>query len=177
MTLTTFVSLSAIISNLAVFISLILVMRQIRQNGRHQQATMRHGRVQQLQMIYQQAAQDDFIDVVLGGLAGDVRMSGPDCNRFVWFANTIFNMFENLFDQHRDGIVDKRAFASSNAAMRSQLAMPGVRAAWMVSRGRYQKDFTDYVDALMADTPIDGVADASAAWRAFVPKAAPAAGG
>ena len=175
MTLPTIVSLTSCLSNLAVLASLIFLMKQMRQSTRHQQATMRHGRVQQLQALYEQASHADFIDVLMGGLAGDVRMDRRDCNRFVYFAAALFNMFENLFDQHRDGIVDKATFASAISAMRSQLAMPGVRAAWMVIRGRYQKGFVDYVDRLMADTPIDGVPDMSSAWRGFVAANTPAA--
>ena len=168
MTSLTVVGLTTCLSNLAVLASVIFLVRQMRQSTRHQQATMRHGRVQQLQMIYLQAAQGDFADVLTRGFAGDATLDGRDCNRFVWFAATIFNMFEDMFDQHRDGIIDKETFASAISSMRSHLAMPGARGAWMVIRGRYAGKYVDYVDRLMAGTPIDGVPDVSTSWRGFV---------
>jgi hypothetical protein len=170
MTLPTIVELTSCISNLAVVASLIFLIRQVRQGSRNQRATMRHGRVQQLQMIYQQAAHGDFVDILTRGLAGDVTLASPDCNRFVWFMAAVFNMYDNMFDQHRDGIIDKPTFLSATRALKSQLAMPGARAAWMVIRTRYQGSYVDHVDRLMTATPIDGVADLSAAWRGFVPQ-------
>jgi hypothetical protein len=174
MTLTTIVALTGVLSNLAVLGSLIFLMRQMRQNARHQQATMRHGRVQQLQLIYQQASEADFTDTFIRGQAGDTSLDARDCNRFVWFAATMFNMFQNMFDQHRDGIIDKTTFATAQTSMRYQLAMPGTRAAWTVLRDHYEIGFVAYLDALMADTPMDGVPDVSAAWRSAVPQSAPA---
>jgi hypothetical protein len=159
------VGITTCLSNLAVLASVIFLVRQMRQSTRHQQATMRHGRVQQLQMIYLQASQSDFVDVLTRGLAGDATMEARDCNRFVWFASTMFNMFENMFDQHRDGIVTAETFASAIASMRSQLAMPGARAAWKLMRGRYAGRYVDYVDRLMTTTPMDGVADLAVSWR------------
>lgn len=170
MSLTTIVALTGCLSNLAVLGSLIFLMRQMRQNARHQQATVRHGRVQQLQLIYQQATESDFADTFIRGQAGDVSMEARDCNRFVWFAAAMFNMFQNMFDQHRDRIIDETTFSTARSSMQYQLAMPGTRAAWMVLRGHYEKGFADYVDALMAATPMDGAPDVSAAWRSFVPK-------
>lgn len=168
MTLATFEVLTSSLSDLAVLVSLAFVLRQIRLSTRHQQATIRHGRVQQLQMIYQQAGQADFTDTLTRGFAGDASLNRREGNRFIWFAATMFNMFEDMFDQHRDGIVDKQTFASAVASMRSQLAMPGARAAWMVIRGRYSKDFVDCVDRLIAGADPAGVADLSRSWREFL---------
>ena len=152
------------ISQIAVFASIIFVIRQIRQSARHQQATMRHARVQQLQMIYLQASQGDFVEVVTRGLAGDVNMDHNDRTRFIWFSSTMFNMFEDMFDQHRDGIVSARTYASAVASMRSQLAMPGARATWRVIRARYSRDFVDCVDRLLSMTPVESAADPAVAW-------------
>lgn len=175
MTLATIANLASCLSSLAVVISLLFVIRQMHLSIRHQQATARHGRVQQLQMLYLEASRGDFVDTLIRGLAGDAAMDGKDCNRFLWFAAAVFNMFEEMFDQHRDRIIGDSTFASSISAMRSQLAMPGMRGAWMVIRGRYKKDYIDYVDRLMANTPIDGIPDVSSAWRGFVSTAASAA--
>ncbi len=168
MTLATIVGIASCLSSLTIVISLIFVIRQMNLSIRHQRAASRHGRVQQLQMLYLQASQGDFVDILNRGLAGDVSMEAKDCNRFVWFAAAIFNMFEEMFHQHRDKIIDDATFASSISAMRSQLAMPGMRAAWMVIRARYEKNYTDYLDRLLADTPIDATPDISSAWRGFV---------
>ena len=108
------------------------------------------------------------MDVVVRGLAGDATMDEKDSNRFVWFSVTIFNMFEEMFEQHRDRIINKATFASSIAALRSQLAMPGMRCAWSVIRRQYQNHYVDYVDGLMADTPIDGTTDLGSVGRKFV---------
>jgi len=168
MTSLNIVGVTTCLSNLAVLVSVIFLVRQLRQGTRHQQATMRHGRVQQLQMIYLQASQSDFVDILTRGLSGDATMEPRDCNRFVWFATTTFNMFEDMFDQHRDGIVSRDTFTSAIASMRSQLAMPGPRAAWKVIRGRYAQRYVDYVDGMMATTPVDGAPDVGMCWQTLV---------
>jgi hypothetical protein len=176
MNLATIVGIASCLSSLTIVISLIFVIRQMNLSIRHQRAAARHGRVQQLQTLYLQASQGDFVDILNRGLAGDVSMATNDCNRFVWFASAIFNMFEEMFHQHRDKIIDDATFASSISAMRSQLGMPGMRAAWMVIRRRYEKNYTDYVDRLIADTPIDAQSDVSSAWRGFASTAVSALG-
>ncbi|HEV2530323.1 hypothetical protein [Phenylobacterium sp.] len=175
MTFSAFAAITACFSQFAVLVSVVFVMRQMRLSSRHQQATIRHGRVQQLQMIYQQASQAGSSDIFTRGLAGDATLDGSECNRFVWLASAMFNMFENMFDQHREGIVDKQTFASAVASMRFQLAMPGARAAWMVIRGRYTKEYVNYVDRLVAGTVTDGVADISASWRGYLATVGPQA--
>jgi hypothetical protein len=168
MTLTTLATWAGCFSSLAIVTSLMFAIHQMHLSIRHQQAAARHGRVQQLQSLYLQATQGDFIDVLVRGLAGDAAMSGKDRNRFVWFSVTIFNMFEDMFEQHREKIISDATFASSISALRSQLAMPGIRAAWLVIRRQYEKHYVDYVDHLMADTPIDGKPDAGSVWREFL---------
>lgn len=168
MTLDTLANLASCLSSLAVVVSLAFVLRQMHLSIRNQQATTRHGRVQQLQTLYLEASRADFVDILIRGQAGDVTMDAKDCNRFVWFAATVFNMFEGMLDQHRDHVISDATFASSVAGMRSQLAMPGMRAAWMTIRGRYKKEYVDYVDKMMTDTPIEGTPDAAPAWRAFL---------
>jgi hypothetical protein len=168
MTLSTAAALAGCFSSLAVVTSLMFAIHQMHRGIRHQQAAARHGRVQQLQSLYVQASQGDFIDVVVRGLAGDASMHGKEANRFVWFSVTIFNMFEDMFEQHRDRIINKATFASSVSALRTQLAMPGMRAAWLVIRGQYEKHYVEYVDRLMADTPTEGTADLGSVWRKVV---------
>jgi hypothetical protein len=167
MTLPTIVGIASCLSSLAVVTSLIFVIRQLDLSIRHQRATARHGRVQQLQMLYLQASQGDFIEILIRGLDGDTALAAKDCNRFVWFVAAAFNMFEEMFHQLRDEIIDDATFASSISSMRPQLGTPGMRAAWMVIRGRYEKNFAEYVDRLIADTPVDLASDVSSIWRGF----------
>ena len=174
MSLSTIATLAGCFASLAIVMSLMFAIHQMHLGIRHQRAAARHGRVQQLQSLYVQASQVDFIDVLVRGLTGDATMDGKDANRFVWFSVTIFNMFEDMFEQRRDRIINDATFAASISALRFQLAMPGVRAAWSVVRRQYEKHYVDYVDRLMADTPIDGTPDVGAVWRKSVSAAAAA---
>ncbi len=174
MTVSTIATLASCVSSLAIVTSLMFAIRQMHLGLRHQQAAARHGRVQQLQSLYLQASNGDFIEVLVRGLAGDAAMDAKDRNRFVWFSVTIFNTFEDMFEQHRDKIISDATFAASISALRSQLAMPGIRAAWLVIRRQYEKHYVDYVDRLMAETPIDGKPDVGSVWRELVSASATA---
>jgi len=167
MTIQTFASLMSCLGSAAIVTSLIFVIRNMRLNMLHQQSAARYGRVQQMQTLYLQASQGDLSNIVMRGMAGDA-LDSRDCTRFIWFANSIFNMFENMYNQHRDRIIGNAAFAASISAMRARLALPGIRAAWMVVRGQYQAAFADYVDGLMADTPAGGTADNSEVWQSHL---------
>lgn len=52
--------------------------------------------------------------------------------------------------------------------------MPGMRAAWSVIRGQYKPHYADYVDGLIAETPIEGTADLGSVWRKLVSASAAA---
>lgn len=86
MTLSTAATLAGCFSSLAIVTSLMFAIHQMHLGIRHEQAAARHGRVQQLQALYVQVSQGDFIDVVVRGLAGDTTMDGKNANRFVWFS-------------------------------------------------------------------------------------------
>lgn len=167
MTLATLVNIGSLISSIAVLISLVYLSRQLRQGALNQRSKMDRGRSQQVGEWLQYVAQPDTAALILRGHAGDPTLTALECHRYLWSMYPLILHFEDSFFQHRDGMVSEPQYASIVGHLRSRCPSPGFRAIWLHVRPRFPREFVDFVDALMRETPVeaDEGADWTAQWR------------
>jgi hypothetical protein len=77
----------------------------------------------------------------------------------------LFLSGEDSFLQYNAGQLDRRAFDSYVAGVRFYMASAGVRAAWKLSAGQFGHEFRDFVNSMLAQTPIAQGADAYSEWQ------------
>jgi hypothetical protein len=78
--------------------------------------------------------------------------------------------------QHKAGLLSESAFASYVAGVRYYMSLPGLRAAWQVSSGQFGREFVEFVDAELAQTPLAPATDSLEEWKSRVLAASAAAG-
>jgi hypothetical protein len=168
MSLVDLASLGTFISSIAVLVSLIFVMMQIRQSTRNQRATLHHERMAAVQELTILGAQADLAGISIKGSAGDDGMTDVEIRQFNVIALCTLRIMEELFYQHRDGMIDTTRWATSKRRLRSFLTAPGMRASWRSFAEAFEPDFRAFVDGLMAEVGVAPDANANiTAWKIF----------
>jgi hypothetical protein len=162
MSLSDLASLGSFISGVAVLVSLIFLYFQLRQvNVQVQQAEKNQ------QAAIQQAANHQRIDLFRDrathpSLAEAVSLAqySPDqlnFSQWLQFMNhtgAISSLYEDTFYQHKHGLLSDDAFESRLGTLRATVTSPAFRAVWNVSRRLYGHDYVEFIDKLVATTPV-----------------------
>jgi hypothetical protein len=168
MTLSDLAALGSFISGLAVLITLVLLLVQLRQTNRNQRALMQQGRAGQQVDLLLRCADENLSVARLKATAGDLTMTDQeiDVAVYVWLA--IWRSLEDGFLQYKSGTLGLQSFQSDTAILRFLLTYPSLRATWRLIRERYAPQFRAYVDGLMSETSVAQPPREADLWRALV---------
>jgi hypothetical protein len=87
---------------------------------------------------------------------------------FVLF-RAILIQIENLHYQFQQGLIDKEVYARFQLSWQEALfAFPGTRAMWQLCRHYYSSDFAEYLDEVVASTPIHQQQTTYKKWKELV---------
>lgn len=170
MSLIDLASIGSFISGIAVLISLIVLMLQMRQSSHNQRATIHFQRL----AIVQDALLSSFVDpaansIFMRGSAGDTTLNSEEITKYLTVTRNTFRLFEEFFYQHRDGMLDQSRWANSVRRFRGFAASPGFRAAWQFEQKSCEPDFVAWVDGVMASVPIETKpADIVSVWHDLI---------
>jgi hypothetical protein len=177
MSLSDLASLGSFVSGLAILISLIFLFFQLRQIGeqirqaeRNQQASIRTTRawrtMDSLIGMFEPSAAEAFM---MGGV-GDEEMSPTQHAQYALMCQSRLINLEDAFYQHKDGLLAETAFSSLIATLRAAFSQPGLRAGWQILRAQFAGEFVQFIDHLIAETPVAtpsrSMSDLSAQWKA-----------
>lgn len=168
MSLTDLASLGSFVSAVAVLISLIYLSLQVKQAERNQQSSIRATRVTRIVDILMSLADPSVADAVTKASEGARDVSDQQIRQFAFYCGARFYNAEDSFNQFQEGLLNQRTFDSLVAGLKNSLGQPGMRAFYRRNRGALGKDFADFVDKLLAETPIVPDLDSAAQWRADV---------
>lgn len=177
MSLSDLASLGSFVSALAVLISLVFLYFQLRQLGEQVRQTERNQRATILQVRANRTAERTLR--VTDPAVADAYMNATRCTedltatqlqQFTGFARAVFADAEDVFNQHRDGLVGDHDFEAFLAYFRQSLASQGHRTIWrLLLREASGPAFAAFVDSVISETRIHPAAsstDMLAAWRA-----------
>ena len=165
MSLTDLASLGSFVSAVAVLISLIYLSLQVKQAERNQQASIRATRVTRIVDIYMRLAEPSLSDAVVKASWGAEDVSDVQVRQFAFYCGARFYNAEDSFNQFQEGLLGQVIFDSLVIGLKVSLGQPGMRAYYKRNRVSFGKDFVDFVDKLLADTPLTRAPDAVAQWR------------
>ncbi len=166
MALSDLASIGTLISGVAVVISLVYLSFQIRQNTRHQRASMQQGRAARTVDILLRTAEPDMARAILHGRMAEPAMEPAELEQFLRATTAMFISFEDGYVLRRSGMLDAATIAGDDAALKNHiLPWPGYRIAWEMLKAGMQPDFRTYVDALARQTPLASATDRLATWK------------
>jgi hypothetical protein len=156
MTLSDVASIATAISGLAVLGSLVYLSLQMRQNSKHTMALIHQGRALQTQNIWlQTAAECGLSEVFERGVDGDQTMDRSQYTRFYLWMGAVCFTWEDFFYQHRDELIDSDRHVGTLTQLKQNFQRPGFRAAWLMLRANYGKEFQGFMDDLMSKTALE----------------------
>jgi len=168
MTLSDLASIGSLVSGIAVLISLIYLSVQVKQAERNQQASIRQARVDGLMNLVLVSVEPSLAVATARARNGDDDISDTEYLQYQSYSFATFVGGENNFYQHQQGMLDHSAFRSFVGNLRVSFSAPGFRVMWRAARGRFQSDFVEFMDKIMAEVPVSVPADALAKFKADV---------
>lgn len=166
MTWTQISSIISALSGVAVLISVVFLILQLKVAVKNQQAMIRTFRTGRLVELNMAAANPSFADAWFKGMAGAEDLSNTQFAQFLHGCRATFANSEDAFYQYREGLLNKAAFASFSATVKFSFVSLGYRVAWRNSRDLYGKEFIDFMDRALNEVAIKPPSDRLAQWKA-----------
>lgn len=135
-------------ANLAVIASLIFVVLQVRMGLRmmRDQAVRNHNEKSQ-SVSRAMFENPDLADLwARSSTEGMGKLTDGERVRFVNFYTYVLRVWEELFIQHRDGIMDMAVWKANMRILRDTRVMPGAQEVWAVRRHLFTPDFQAFYD-------------------------------
>ena len=175
MSLSELAEIGSFISGVAVLTSLIFlyfqlrqIKHQVKQAEKNQQSAIRQGRATRTVGIVLTGAEPSLADAFEKGNSGMEDISLTQLGQFGAVCIAIFINSEDTFYQHKDGLLAEAGFAGFVAGMKGSFRNPGYRAQWKSARRNYGIEFVEFMDKLVAETPVIPPTDVLARWRADI---------
>jgi hypothetical protein len=81
------------------------------------------------------------------------------------------NHFEDSFYQHQEGLLNDTAFATVLGGIRASVSSPGYRAGWKLLFPLREGAFPEFMERVIAETPLAPLGDRLEQWRKAVNEA------
>lgn len=167
MTLSDLASLGSFVSGVAVLVTLLFLLLQMRQSNRNQKSLMQQGRSARLVSMNLAIAHPDIARIYHLGLSGDEALNQVEFSSYFQLIAALFLNFEDSFRQHRAGTLDNESFETDRGALRGISAMmPGFRAAWEMQKENFSTDFRAHMDEAIQSVKLVGDSDLLDLWKA-----------
>ena len=149
MSLSDLASIGSLISGVAVAITLIFLVMQMRQNTLAVKATA----TQSFSALYQQISNivvvnGDMARIWRQGLDDIHQLSDDERVRFISYLSTIFRFMESARLQWRHGQLDNQHWYELETEIKDFSMQPGVKAYWALRRHWHADDFGRWFESL-----------------------------
>jgi len=175
MNITDLAHIADIVAAIGVIGSMIFVGVQVRQSTRsirsatlQQQANEWRGYSDLWYKFYVAVSDPKVATIFAKGSAGrDLEID--EFARFFLLFRVVLIGIENLHYEFQQGLVDKEVYARFQVSFQEALfAFPGTRAMWQLARHYYGSDFAEYLDEIVASTPIHQQQTSYKKWKELV---------
>lgn len=137
------------VSGIAVVVTLIVLLFQIRQTNKHQKAIVQQNRVTRSADFILRGSAPGLVEAWIMGAKGSTEIGIERHWQFITLMRTFFLGLEDTYFQYKIGLVGKGTLEGVANLMHRHFAEPGVRAAWRQLRDTYDPDFAKYCDSLV----------------------------
>ena len=142
------------VGGIAVIVTLIYLAVQVRHNTRSTRLASMQSTMLAAQNVGILPAQDrDLARVVRVGLTTPDALDDDEFQQFRYFLMSMLRVHEDMFVQHRAGVVDDETWMARSSSLRTIFSMPGGRKVWDASTA-YRKDFRAWMESELGhDSP------------------------
>jgi hypothetical protein len=175
MSLSQLAEIGSFVSGVAILASLIFlyfqlrqINHQVRQAEKNQKSAIRQGRASRTVRIILAGTDPSLADAFTKGTFGAEDISSTQLTQFSAALRAVFVNSEDTYYQHKEGLLDEAGFAGFVTGMKGSFRYPGFRAQWKSARRNYGIDFVEFMDKLLAESPVIPTTDVLVRWRADI---------
>ena len=155
-TLDSLANLGEIIGAIAVVVSLIYLAVQVRQNTKAQQTENFSRALDRVASIQATLSQDPETSMIFSKGVTDPRsLTSRERMQFTWTMYELFGAFEFMYFASQSKAMPEEIWERWSLAVAWWLSYAGVRAWWTARPIPFSETFTDYVESMLEDNPID----------------------
>ncbi len=139
--------LGEFVGALAVVSSLVYVAREIRENSRATRlAAMQSSMLAATNVMALQAQDRDLARVIRVGMADPDELTEDEFQQFRIWLFLVLRVHEDMFVQHKAGVIDDDTWLARAVTLRTIFATPGGRRIWAETTA-YRADFRAWMDS------------------------------
>jgi len=140
-------NLGDFLGGVAVIATLVYLARQIRENTRSTRLAAMQSTMLAAQDLLKLPVQDPDVGRVFRvGLMTPDELTEDEFHRFRYFLLALLRVHEDMFVQHKSGVIDDETWHARAANLGTLLAMPGGRRVWE-THNAYRPDFQAWLDS------------------------------
>jgi hypothetical protein len=151
MSLSDLASLGSFVSAVAVAVTLIFTLFQLRQNNLALRAATQQNRTARYTEQILRPTEPFLCEAVTKAAEGRVDLTSEQVMAFTRHSASVFWNSEDVFLQHQGGNLDQEAFESDTAILKGFLTNPAYRVGWRINRPFASGAFQDYIEALIRE--------------------------
>ncbi len=118
---------------------------------------LQHNESTDLRLPFQQfaisvAQNADLASVYYRGLQGFTGLSAEEQVRFFMIATLVFNYWNEVYDQTRQGVIPSSSWERAQKMMRDFVRYPGIQQYWEFRRHWYSEEIQNIVNGLIRES-------------------------
>ena len=135
------------VGGIAVIVTLIYLAVQVRHNTRSTRLASMQSTMLAAQNVAILPAQDrDLARVVRVGLTTPDELDADEFQQFRYFLMNLLRVHEDMFVQHKAGVIDEETWLARASSLRTIFSTPGGRKIWDASNA-YRPDFQAWMNS------------------------------
>jgi hypothetical protein len=170
MSLSDLASIGSFVSGVAVVVTLIFLLLQLRQTERVQRCAMQQGRAARTVDFILRSTDPGLCETIVRANKSDLTLTPVQIAALNTYAVALFWSLEDSFLQHRNGLLDAASWATEVATLKVFLLSPAWRVGWQMCRAQAGSDYRAFVDSIMGSVKPLPSFDESAIWKSLMEK-------
>ena len=151
MSLSDLASIGSFVSGVAVIVTLVFLLLQMRQANRNQRSLMQQGRSDRTVDLLMRMTDPTLSETIVGAFTADTAPEPPRLFAFHMYAAALFWNYEDSYLQFRAKTLDHASWDTDVSTLRGLLTQPAYRASWRLMRDGMGEQYRNFVDALTRD--------------------------
>jgi len=164
MSLSDLASIGSFASGVAVMVTLVFLVLQMRQSNLNQRALMQQGRSNRGSSTILKMSEPYAAQCYVRGVRIDPTLREDEVFSFWQIVVAQHINWEDSYLQHRAGMLDAESFATDDSVLRLTCGLPGHRRVWGFMGPNFGATYRAYVDGIVAATPPAEPTDFAALW-------------
>ena len=154
MSLSDLASIGSFVSGVAVMVTLVFLVLQMRQSNHNQRALMQQGRSSRASSSILQMSEPFAAQCYVRGIRVDQSLSEHEVWSYWAMVTAQHINWEDSYLQHRSGMLDADSFATDDSVLRITCGFPGHRRIWHLVGPTFGPTYRAYVDGIIAATQL-----------------------